>query len=40
EQMVKMKVRVEQQAFARWGLNFVSEKYLPDKIKAVNKFLP
>ena len=32
-QMIKMKKRVEQQAFAAHGLNMVIDKYLPDKIK-------
>jgi DNA topoisomerase-6 subunit A len=32
-QMLKMGVRVEQQAFAKHGLNFVLERYLPDKMK-------
>lgn len=39
-QMLKMGVRVEQQAFAKHGLDFVVNKYLPDKLKNVNKFLP
>jgi len=39
ETMIKMGVRVEQQAFAKHGLNFVLEQYLPDKLKK-NKFLP
>lgn len=39
-QMLKMKVRAEQQALAKWGLNFVIEKYLPDKIKNIKNFLP
>jgi DNA topoisomerase-6 subunit A len=40
EKMLKMGVRVEQQAFAKHGLNMVIEKYLPDKLAAVDKFLP
>ena len=40
EQMAKMKVRVEQQAFAAWGLNFVMDKYLPEKIKNPKSWLP
>ncbi|MFH1761561.1 MAG: DNA topoisomerase IV subunit A [bacterium] len=40
EQMIKMQVRVEQQAFAKHGLNFVLEKYLPKKLKNPEKFLP
>ena len=39
-QMLKMGVRAEQQAFAKWGLNFVIEEYLPVKIKQAKKFLP
>ena len=40
EQMLKMGVRAEQQALAKWGLNFVIDEYLPAKLKAVDKFLP
>ena len=40
EQMLKMGVRAEQQALAKWGLNFVIDEYLPVKLKAVEKFLP
>jgi DNA topoisomerase-6 subunit A len=40
DQMLKMKVRVEQQAFAAHSLNFVVEKYLPEKLKNSKKFLP
>ncbi len=32
-QMIKMKKRAEQQALAAWGLNYVMERYLPDKLK-------
>lgn len=39
EQMLKMGVRIEQQAFAKHGLNFVLETYLPEKI-ARGDFLP
>jgi DNA topoisomerase VI subunit A len=39
-QMIQMKVRAEQQALAAWGLNFVIEKYLPEKIAHPEKFLP
>ncbi len=39
EEMLKMGVRIEQQAFAKHGLNFVLEKYLPEKLKK-GKFLP
>ncbi len=38
-QMLAMGVRIEQQAFAKHGLNFVLEKYLPEKIKK-GDFLP
>lgn len=40
KQMLKMGVRAEQQAFAKWGLNFVIEEYLPRKLKETQKFLP
>jgi len=40
EDQAKMKVRAEQQALAAHGLNFVIEKYLPDKIAHPEKFLP
>ncbi len=40
EQMAKMKVRAEQQALAAWGLNFVMEKYLPDKVNNPKTWLP
>ena len=39
-QMLKMGVRAEQQALAKWGLNFVIEEYLPRKLKEKAKFLP
>jgi DNA topoisomerase-6 subunit A len=39
EQMLKMGVRIEQQAFAKHGLNFVLEHYLPEKLKK-GQFLP
>ena len=39
-QMLKMGVRAEQQALAKWGLNFVIEEYLPKKLRATKKFLP
>jgi len=38
--MQKMKVRVEQQAFAASGLNYVLTKYLPDKMKNRKTWLP
>ena len=37
--MLEMGVRIEQQAFAKHGLNFVLEKYLPEKLKK-KEFLP
>lgn len=40
QQMMKMGVRAEQQAFAKWGLNFVIEEYLPKKLKDTKSFLP
>ncbi len=40
EQLMKMGVRAEQQALSKHGLNFVIEKYLPEKLKNVSKFLP
>ena len=39
-QMLKMGVRAEQQALAKWGLNFVLEEYLPRKLKNKKSFLP
>jgi len=39
KQMLKMGVRVEQQAFAKHGLNFVLDTYLPDKLRKA-QFLP
>ncbi len=40
EQLVKMGVRAEQQALARWGLNYVLDEYLPKKLKNAAAFLP
>ena len=37
--MLKLGVRVEQQAFAKHGLNYVLDTYLPEKLKK-GKFLP
>jgi len=39
-QMLKLGVRVEQQAFAKHGLDFVVNEYLPYKLKNTTKFLP
>ena len=36
----KLKARAEQQALAAWGLNFVIEKYLPEKLSNPKKWLP
>lgn len=40
EQMLKMGVRVEQQALAKHGLEYVAREYLPRKLKRVDSFLP
>jgi DNA topoisomerase-6 subunit A len=40
QQQVKMGVRAEQQAFAKFHLNFVMETYLPDKLKHPARMLP
>ncbi len=40
EQMLSMGVRAEQQALAKWGLNYVIDEYLPRKLENPNKFLP
>jgi len=40
EKMLAMGVRVEQQALAKHGLEFVARKYLPRKLRQVKKFLP
>ena len=40
KQQLKMGVRAEQQAFAKWDLNYVIEKYLPQKLRAKKSFLP
>ena len=40
ELMLKMGVRAEQQALAKWGLNFVIEEYLPRKLADRKSFLP
>jgi DNA topoisomerase-6 subunit A len=39
-QLLKMGVRAEQQALAKWGLNYVIDKYLPAKLKHTERFLP
>jgi DNA topoisomerase-6 subunit A len=40
EQLLKMGVRAEQQALAKWGLNYVIEEYLPAKLANTKAFLP
>jgi DNA topoisomerase VI subunit A len=40
EQQIKMGVRVEQQALAKHGLNYVIDEYLPRKMKDTRVFLP
>ncbi|MDJ0848477.1 MAG: DNA topoisomerase IV subunit A [Myxococcota bacterium] len=40
EQMLKMGVRAEQQALAKWGLNYVIDEYLPRKLEQTPAFLP
>jgi len=40
EMLLKMGVRAEQQALAKWGLNFVIEDYLPRKLRDPRAFLP
>ena len=39
-EMITMGVRVEQQAFAARGLNYVLETYLPEKLQSPGKMLP
>jgi DNA topoisomerase-6 subunit A len=40
EQLIKMGVRAEQQALAKHGLNYVIERYLPEKLARTERFLP
>ncbi|HEX7879199.1 MAG TPA: DNA topoisomerase IV subunit A [Candidatus Eisenbacteria bacterium] len=40
EKLLTMGVRAEQQALAAHGLNYVIENYLPEKLRATDKFLP
>ena len=40
EQLLAMGVRAEQQALAKWGLNFVMDEYLPRKLADKDSFLP
>ena len=38
--LLKMGKRAEQQALAKWGLNYVIDEYLPKKLSDPSKFLP
>jgi DNA topoisomerase VI subunit A len=40
DKLLGMGVRAEQQALAKWGLNYVIDTYLPQKLKNPDKFLP
>ncbi len=40
ESLLKMGVRAEQQALAKWGLNYVMDVYLPAKLAEPKSFLP
>ena len=40
KQLEKMGVRAEQQALAKWGLNYVIDKYLPKKLADKKLWLP
>tara|TARA_Y100000310_G_scaffold343661_1_gene452326 strand:+ start:751 stop:1866 length:1116 start_codon:yes stop_codon:yes gene_type:complete len=40
QQQIKSGQRAEQQALAKWGLNYVMEKYLPKKLKNEKSWLP
>jgi DNA topoisomerase-6 subunit A len=40
EQLLRMGVRAEQQALAKWGLNYVIDEYLPRKLARTGDFLP
>ena len=40
KQQIEMKSRAEQQALAKWGLNFVIDNYLPEKMKKKETWLP
>ena len=39
-QLLEMNVRAEQQALAKWGLNYVIDEYLPRKLEQTARFLP
>jgi DNA topoisomerase VI subunit A len=38
--LLAMGVRAEQQALAKWGLNYVIDEYLPRKLASPAQFLP
>ncbi len=40
KQLLEMGVRAEQQALAKWGLNYVVDEYLPRKLANESSFLP
>ncbi len=40
KQQTELKARAEQQALAKWGLNFVVDTYLPEKLKKRDTWLP
>jgi DNA topoisomerase-6 subunit A len=40
KQLLQMGVRAEQQALAKWGLNYVIDDYLPRKLANESSFLP
>jgi len=40
KQLLEMGVRAEQQALAKWGLNYVIDEYLPRKLDEKGGFLP
>ncbi|MCZ6783225.1 MAG: DNA topoisomerase IV subunit A [Proteobacteria bacterium] len=40
QQLLEMGVRAEQQALAKWGLNYVIDEYLPAKLANTGAFLP
>ena len=40
QDLLKMGVRAEQQALAKWGLNYVIDEYLPQKLSNPGRFLP
>jgi DNA topoisomerase-6 subunit A len=40
EELLAMGVRAEQQALAKWGLNYVIDEYLPRKLANPDSFLP